>query len=548
MKRTCNCEKTNLCRLCYLFHHDPEYRLLWDGDPIEDNDEEIILAAQPYSLLDENRLKNLIKGVKDTIRINGCQLEVGTYKGGSAYCISQANLGKVTYVCDTFEGHPINEENGHKKGDFKYNLEDVKTYLKDCNIDFIHGIFPSSAKIISDKKFSFIHLDCDYINDNILQWCWRRLSENGILIIDDYGIEDCPTIKSTVDKFNLPISNNENYQITIVKKDNLPLVRKKLTEIKLWQPLSPGDVAVTTMVIASIHKQFPNRFRTDFEGTCKEAFFANNPYITSLPKTKRIRVDYSVDYDCNKSISFAQSMCDKLTKVLKLETPLINQCRRPLLYLTNEEKKPILGFSNKMVLGNFGWKNDCTIKGKGNHLIWKEVVDWCNQNDIEVVQVGEASSNHTHPYVEGTTNMIGKTTTRELIRLTNQCVATLSPISLLTHLSAAFDKPNICLSSRESLDFAMYRTTISLNCIGLLDCCSGTKTGGCWRNHLDNYQKDQVGAFILDKGGNKIKTHDSCALPMVQSDGTLIPKCHALIGSSTIIEHLKVIFKAKNLL
>jgi hypothetical protein len=49
--RPCNCDKTEECRLCWLYHNDPLYRLHWDGDgeKCEDCHGNVTIKAPPLS-------------------------------------------------------------------------------------------------------------------------------------------------------------------------------------------------------------------------------------------------------------------------------------------------------------------------------------------------------------------------------------------------------------------------------------------------------------------------------------------------------------------
>jgi len=303
-------------------------------------------------------------------------------------------------------------------------------------------------------------------------------------------------------------------------------------------------------VIESLHQQYPGVFVTDFDGTCGDSIFQHNPRITRLDKwDDEVYINYRVE-DTDTGNSFCQAMCNHVSKVLKLENGLMNVCRKPMIYLTEDENKNSYNLPEHFVVGNFGYKKDCDIKNKGTSYIWKKVTDYCNSVGVTVIQVGEKNPDHVHPKIEGAIDAIGKTTMRDLLVITSKAICTVGPISLLTHVAASHDVPSITLSSREALDFAGYRSTIWLHTYGLLPCHNG-KNGqsGCWRNHLEKFITDKNGNFILDKDGNKKKTSDSCALPVLTPNGDeLVPKCSALIGPDTIIQHLKVIFKAKGII
>jgi hypothetical protein len=519
-----------------------EYRNMW----LQESEDKIIKGTEGRSLIDGSLLVNLIRCARSTLHLTEPMIELGTFKGGSAWCLSNADPKRKLYCCDTWQGHPLDEQGGHKKGDFNTPLEDTRNFLKGCNVSLVQGVFPESAKDLETLTFSLAHVDSDYVTLPMMEWFWGRLVPHGLMILDDYGTWDCPTVKTTVDEFCAKHGvkfYEEERQIIFWKEAGYvePFIRRSSgkKEIIIVQNLSPGDTCGGAIpLIESIHKQFPNQYLTDFQGTCANDFFKNSPYITKLPDSaERYKADYNMNGNSHRSFSFAQSHCDHFTQYFKLSTPLINQTRKPTIYLDEKEKERWPGLPDKFLVLTAGWKPDCSIKGKNHHLLWGEAVEFCKAHNVSVLQVGQ--DGHNHPLIPGTIDMRGKTSIRQLIRLVYHSIGTMSSISMLTHISAAFDVPNFCVSSRESQDFAQYRTTVSLNCIGLLPCASGDgSSGGCWRNTLDE-------EHYLDG----VKRQDICALPIIQEDGTKVPKCVDIIRKSGALQaQLKKLFLARGIL
>ena len=124
--------------------------------------------------------------------IPGDIAEVGVFWGGSAKIISNANsMQKNIYLFDTFEGIPSVGKNdvAFKQGEFLADYDTVADYLsKERNIHIYKGLFPSTADVIKDKKFSFVHIDADTyqsITDS-LEFFWPRMNTGGIVIVHDY--------------------------------------------------------------------------------------------------------------------------------------------------------------------------------------------------------------------------------------------------------------------------------------------------------------------------------------------------------------------------
>ena len=105
----------------------------------------------------------------------------------------------------------------------------------------------------------------------------------------------------------------------------------------------------------------------------------------------------------------------------KLGLPLTLTHNRPFLYLRDEEKGWInqvaetTGYKGKFWLINSGYKNDFTIK-KWRLRYWEETLAHLTEKyKMVFIQVGEKG--HNHKPIAGAINFIGKTDSRQLIRL-----------------------------------------------------------------------------------------------------------------------------------
>ena len=142
-----------------------------------------------------------------TKNLQGDIAEVGVYKGGTARLICEVKGKRNLYLFDTFEGLPETNENDLlvQKGWLQdTSLESVKNYLSDFeNIHFLKGIFPETAKPISDKKFSFIHLDTNLYQSTLdaLDFFWPRMVVGGRIVSHDYNTNSMPGIKKAFSEF-----------------------------------------------------------------------------------------------------------------------------------------------------------------------------------------------------------------------------------------------------------------------------------------------------------------------------------------------------------
>jgi hypothetical protein len=122
----------------------------------------------------------------------GCFVEVGVYKGGTAQHLSSlaSKQGRSLYLYDTFTGIPYKQEglDSHNVGDFSdTSFEEVRSNLPAAVV--VQGIFPESA--VSMPGVAFAHLDCDQyrsVRDSI-EYLRPRMVKGGVMWFDDYCLE-----------------------------------------------------------------------------------------------------------------------------------------------------------------------------------------------------------------------------------------------------------------------------------------------------------------------------------------------------------------------
>ena len=142
-----------------------------------------------------------------TKNLPGDTAEVGVYKGGTSRLICEVKGEKNLYLFDTFEGLPKTTDNDllvQQGWLHDTSLESVKNYLSDFeNIHFLKGIFPETTKPISDKKFSFVHLDTNLYQSTLdaLEFFWPRMVNGGRIVSHDYNTNSMPGIKKAFSEF-----------------------------------------------------------------------------------------------------------------------------------------------------------------------------------------------------------------------------------------------------------------------------------------------------------------------------------------------------------
>lgn len=118
----------------------------------------------------------------------GAYVEVGVYKGGTAWWLAQLarDQRRYLYLYDTFEGQPHAVEglDKHPVGDFgDTSYEGVKAAIPYA--DVVKGVFPGSAMEMG--KIAFVHLDCDQyqsVKEAVL-YLWPRMVAGGVIWFDD---------------------------------------------------------------------------------------------------------------------------------------------------------------------------------------------------------------------------------------------------------------------------------------------------------------------------------------------------------------------------
>ena len=135
--------------------------------------------------------------VKTQSKLDGNMAEIGVFQGGSAKLICEAKGTRNLYLFDTFEGlQNISDVDTHFGKKFwnenQFNNTDQKSVEKFLekykNVNVTKGIFPDSAEIIKELKFSFVHLDVDLYKSTIdcLKYFYPRLVNGGIILIHDF--------------------------------------------------------------------------------------------------------------------------------------------------------------------------------------------------------------------------------------------------------------------------------------------------------------------------------------------------------------------------
>ena len=136
----------------------------------------------------------------------GCLVEVGVYKGGSAWILDMVGReqNRKVWLFDTFRGtpHANSKLDVHKKTDFgDVDVEELMAALPDSQL--VVGVFPNTLKdadALGMGRIALAHIDCDQYR-SVKACCeslMKRMVPGGVMIFDDY--DALPGARQAVDE------------------------------------------------------------------------------------------------------------------------------------------------------------------------------------------------------------------------------------------------------------------------------------------------------------------------------------------------------------
>ncbi len=289
--------------------------------------------------------------------------------------------------------------------------------------------------------------------------------------------------------------------------------------------LPPGDVLVMTAAIHSLHKKHPGKFLTGVDTSCNQLFEHNPDIATPVQlegsNAEIVEMHYPLVNESNqRAVHNMQGYCDFLADNLHVPVPLLTN--RPMLYLSNEEKEwlpqvhEITGRKTRYWVINAGRKSDYTAKywGQENFQRLVELL----RGRIQFVQAGSAE--HHHPALRNVINLVGRTDTRQFLRLVYHSDGAVCGVTFTQHVAAAMNKTCICImGGREPVAWNSYPRQQLLHTVGMLPCCSD---GGCWKSRT----------VALNDGSEQDKS--LCDSPWHGDEP--LPRCMALIRPEVVAE------------
>jgi ADP-heptose:LPS heptosyltransferase/SAM-dependent methyltransferase len=306
---------------------------------------------------------------------------------------------------------------------------------------------------------------------------------------------------------------------------------------------SPGDVLMLTAAVRDLHAAAPGQFQTDVRTSCP-ALWEHNPHVTPLregePDVEVLDMHYPLVHQSNqRPYHFIHGYAQYLEERLGLRIPVTRF--RGDVHLSEAEKHAPppgadLGVGPPFWIVMAGGKYDFTAKW-WDPAAYQHVVDNF-RGRVRFVQCGEEG--HWHPRLEGVIDLVGKTTTREFVRLMHHADGVLCPVTFAMHLAAAVPaRPGrpalracvVVAGGREPAHWEAYPGHQFLSTNGALPCCA---EGGCWRSRCqtvgDHDEKDR---------------RDLCERPVQVAPELRIARCMQMITPEDVIRRIELYHEGK---
>lgn len=311
---------------------------------------------------------------------------------------------------------------------------------------------------------------------------------------------------------------------------------------------SPGDILMLTAAIRDLKTAYPS-IRVNVK-TSAQDIWDHNPYLDKTIQYEdndilKIRAEYPLIHKSDKlPYHFIHGFRKFLADKLSLRIP--QGPFRGDIHLSDQEKRWMsqieeMDIKDKFWIVMAGGKYDFTAKW-WDPANYQKVVDHF-KNKLLFVQCGEA--HHFHPKLNNVIDLIGKTNTRQFIRLVYHSSGILCPVTFAMHLASAvptkknlYNRPCVVIAgSREPSHWEAYPHHRYLHNIGSLSCC---ESGGCWKSRCtkvgDNDLKDSEGALCV----HPIQTSTNITLPnKTQQEPLFIAKCMNMITVNNVIEAIE---------
>ena len=305
--------------------------------------------------------------------------------------------------------------------------------------------------------------------------------------------------------------------------------------------ISPGDIVMMTAAVRDLHLAYPGQFQTDVR-TSAPQLWESNPHITQLSEddsgVEILDMEYPLIQECNqRPYHFIHGYVQYLEKKLGLSIPVAQF--KGDIHLAEIEKSWMsqveeTGFRDNFWIIMAGGKYDFTAKW-WDPACYQKVVDHF-LGHIQLVQCGE--KDHWHPSLENVINFVGKTDTRQFLRLMYHADGVVCPVTFAMHLAAAVEtKPGkpanrpcvVIAGGREPPHWEAYPHHQFISNSGALSC---SQNGGCWKSRCQT-----VG------DGDAKDRSNLCEQPVQVGDDLRIPRCMNMITAEEVIQRIETYYE-----
>jgi ADP-heptose:LPS heptosyltransferase/GT2 family glycosyltransferase len=319
------------------------------------------------------------------------------------------------------------------------------------------------------------------------------------------------------------------------------------TQLVIKHKWALGDTVLLTALVRDIQLAYPNQYQIVVNTNWSNVWW-NNPHVVrsdaaASSKAKHVEVSWGdairwnsyAKYDDRREMKHILAWYHyDFERKTGIHVPVTKP--RPDLHMSEQELNSRIEGRYWVILS--GGKLDLTAKHWHAHRA-QEVVDKLLAKGIYCVQAGATHTNHIHPPLQNTTNMLGKTeNVRDLWNIIRYADGVICGVTGAMHIAAAFERPCVVYAGgREDPWFEAYVNAFQafgptaepvkvehkfLHTIGLLECCA---TQGCWKNRT----------VALDPQDLTRKAHTLCRQPLRTAPHP-VPKCQDLISSDHIVE------------
>jgi Macrocin-O-methyltransferase (TylF) len=180
-----------------------------------------LVAAQGVDPKHHWRVHTALWAAGVAIKTRGDFIECGVNAGFISSAIMHAydwnSAGRKYFLVDSFTGPPMNQfseketdsgilamvEDAVKRGAYVTDMDRVRSNFSEWpNAQIVKGTVPDVLSEISIPSIAFLHLDLNAARPEsaALEYFWSRISNNGVVLLDDYAYMGYEAQKAAIDE------------------------------------------------------------------------------------------------------------------------------------------------------------------------------------------------------------------------------------------------------------------------------------------------------------------------------------------------------------